>query len=130
MYSYICYIDIYQQIHSCCCCSPYANASWLAELQEEAIGRRISIHRDALALDTPILAAVRLQMHQSLLCTLHQNGLIGGLVALQLEVAKCAITNESLLALQHQNGTAKSEEEHEDDELQTQRGRLAYRLIK
>jgi len=82
---------------------PYADPGRLTKLQEESIAGRIGIHRDALALDAPVLAAVRLQMHQSLLGALHQNGLIGGFVALQLQVAGCAIAHESLLALQHKN---------------------------
>lgn len=82
---------------------PYANSCWLAQLQEETIGWRIGIHRDALTFNAPIFAAVRLQVDKTLLGALHENGLVGGLVALELEIARRAIANKSLLTLEYQN---------------------------
>lgn len=82
---------------------PYADPGRLAKLEEETIAGRIGIHRDAFALDAPVFAAMRLQMHQALLGPLHQNRFIGGLIALELQVAGRAIAHESLLALQYKN---------------------------
>ena len=44
-------------------------------------------------------------MHSSLIRPLHQDGLVGRLVALQLCGPRGLVAHEALLALEHQHGT-------------------------
>lgn len=89
-------------------CVPYADSGRLAQLQVEAIGGRIRIHRDAFTVYAPVFAAVCLQVHQSLLGALHQNRLVGGLVAFQLEIAGRAVADKALLTFKYKYGSAEN----------------------
>lgn len=84
--------------------SPDGDSGRLAQLQVESYGGSVAVHGDPLAVQSPVLSVVSLEVDHALLRALHQDRLVRRLVALQAQRA-LSEAHESLLRLQHQDRT-------------------------
>ena len=79
-----------------------AHLGWFPELQREALAN-LRVTKDTVRRDVPVLAILTLEVDLALLHSLHLDGLVGRLVALQLDTASSLVTNKALVAFEDQD---------------------------
>ena len=79
-----------------------AHLGWFPQLQRESLAN-VWVAADTVGRDVPVLPILTFEVDLALIYPLHLDGLVGRLVALQLDTASRLVANKALVAFQDQD---------------------------